>query len=252
MGCGSSKAKSFEFFDGDNDGKVTLAELTAACTANGEADPENQARMMLEKFDANRDGILDDTEFAELFGTLYPTLLPNDEVTTSHLHQRELVSESDPIKKKSEQIFASAKEVASGMGVAVCMVLADHEGNEIGFAKQPAGANSFMLKVARGKVLHMRRCKDHSKTITAPSLGMVAPMARMVAGSTKEVPIEGALMIEYKVPPTMVDVIGYIAVAGCPASVNDKKVAREALCKQGLQEIPGKPNCFRFSLNALR
>ena len=58
--------KAFKLFDTDNSGKISLRNMRAITQELGEDIQEDELQAMIEEFDRNEDGFIDESEFMSI------------------------------------------------------------------------------------------------------------------------------------------------------------------------------------------
>lgn len=72
---------AFNFFDLDRRGRITHLDIKDVLTHLGVYSLSEECKILVDKFDTNKDGVLDRVEFEQIF-------LPNDPVTSKQLKER--------------------------------------------------------------------------------------------------------------------------------------------------------------------
>ncbi|KAK3275891.1 hypothetical protein CYMTET_16005 [Cymbomonas tetramitiformis] len=243
MGCGKSKASSFQVADTDGDGSVNVKELAKVLEAQGEPNASARAKELMEKFDANRDGVLQEGEYRNFIAEITANSSTDDD--KSHVHELAQVHPSDPLRAIAGPLIAEAKATCATMPKdgACGFVLADHNGKEVACSCEPKG--KMLITLARGKIYSLFKLKgDLSKLNRFPPIH-ANKLVPCLAGMSKEFPVEGIVLVEYMHPDTKQAVRGYFAVSGRSTTLDDLHLCREGARKSGLKETE-TANVFRL------
>jgi hypothetical protein len=143
--------------DVDGDGVISAEEL--ARFFKDDPDPIARAQAVLDKFDTNHDGVLQEDEYQVFLASLVESK-PKDVglfgypiKDKSYVEQLALVSKNNPLRKKASALIDAAKKVAGALpkDMAGCgYVVMDHALNEILCSHDPSG--KMFIGLARGKV----------------------------------------------------------------------------------------------------
>jgi hypothetical protein len=247
MGCAGSTSKSAAFADVDTnkDGSVSAEELAKVLESHGEPDAANRAKKMLEKYDTNKDGVLQEAEYQGFLSELASTASKDEDL--SHVNELADVHQSDPLRGKAAAILDAAKAACATLNKdGPCgFVLADHMMNEVACTCEPKG--KLLIKLARQKIRAIAKFEgDFSKMLASPPL----PMGKLLAslsGMSDVFPVEGVIHIEYAHPETAQPVRGYFATSGRSKSAQDVFISQKGATGAGLVETES-PHVYRLVL----
>ena len=199
------------------------------------------AKELKGSLDAAGDGDFDEAAYVKLQASVQ---CQKDLQDKSKVAEYNLVHDKDPLKQLCHTLLTGTVEYANSIpkDKPVGMALIDHAGHEVGCTNQPKGR--MLIKIARGKYHTLAK---HNWDLTTLKPAPPAPMKKIVkvlAGFAKEMPVEGACLIEYPQLETGATGTGFFGVAGRSQSSVDLAICKEGLRRAGFIEITDKPGFF--------